>query len=177
MKHNKNLLVLIFIMLFGLIGCSMENIPPMISKASNALTGKEPVVVDSYVTPNTLSNTILPVYIEAQDPDGNMAGLWFVVTQLGVHTQTHYISLKPQDRAAFKGFATIDIPQLHSTERLRIEITVVDQSGLRSSPVVKEVLIGFAFPEKPPSKWKSPEVHNLGHLFFDFLRSREMDRL
>lgn len=156
--------------------CAPEKIPPTLSKAPEP--GTEPIILDTYVAPNILSNMILPIYIEAQDPDGNMAGIWFVVTQVGVNPEsTHYIPLSNRDRKAFKGFVTIDIPKLDTTEKLRIEITVVDQKGAKSKTVVKESLIGFAFPDPPPAKWKSPDVHKLGHIFFDFIRDQEMERL
>lgn len=170
----KHFLSSIFTLLI-LSGCAAKNVPPSPPAVSSA--GTVPVIVDSYVTPNILSNMILPVYIEAQDQDGNMAGLWFVVSQVGVNTEsTHYISLKPEYNRAFRGFVTIDIPKMDTNERLRIEITVVDQNGLKSAPVVKETIIGFGFPKQPPEKWKSFDTRRIGHIFFDFMRDREMDR-
>ncbi|MCX7822417.1 MAG: hypothetical protein N2260_03100 [Syntrophobacterales bacterium] len=165
-------LALIVSMIIG--GCSLENVPPTPLKVTSP--GREPLVVDSYITAHILSNMILPIYVEAQDPDGDMAGLWFVVTQVGVKSSSHYIPLSPENRKDFKGFVTIDIPKLETNERLRVEIIVVDQKGLKSSPVIKETTIGFAFPETIPEKWKSPDVRKLGHIFFDFIKHKEMDR-
>ena len=158
-----------------LAGCGMQSIPP--SPLKDFKGGSKPVIVDSYVTPNILSNMILPIYIEAQDPDGNMAGILFTVTQVGVNPDsTHYVPLSPVDRKAFKGFVTIDIPKFETNERLRVEIMVVDQNGLKSDVVVKETLIGFGYPEPLPAKWKSSEVHKLGHIFFEFLKDQTWDR-
>lgn len=178
MKSKNSLRIASAIVLFAVFigGCASENIPPISSESS--APGSKPVIVDTYVTPNILPNMILPIYIEAQDPEGNMAGIWFVVTQVGVNPEsTHYIPLGANDRKSFKGFVTIDIPQLDTTEKIRLEIAVVDQKGIKSQIVTKETLIGFAFPDPPPSKWKSPDVHKLGHIFFDFLKTREMDKL
>jgi len=158
-----------------IVGCGTQNIPPPPLK--NSQSGVKPIITDSYVTPNILSNMILPIYIEAQDPDGNMAGILFTVTQVGVNPDsTHYLSLGPTERKSFKGFVTIDIPKLETNERLRIEIAVIDQNGLKSDTVVKETLIGFAYPEPLPAKWKSSEVHKLGHIFFEFLKDQTWDR-
>jgi len=158
-----------------LAGCGTQNIPPSPSKDFKG--GSKPIIVDSYATPNILSNMILPIYIEAKDPDGNMAGILFTVTQVGVNPDsTHYVPLSPADRKAFKGFVTIDIPKLETNERLRGEIAVVDQNGLKSDAAVKEAIIGFAYPEPLPAKWKSPEVHKLGHIFFEFLKDQTWDR-
>jgi hypothetical protein len=55
-------------------------------------------------------------------------------------------------------------------------MAVVDQNGLKSNTVTKEVLIGFSYPVPPPEKWKSPETHKLGHIFFEFLKDREFER-
>ncbi len=138
--------------------------------------GNPPSIYDSYAPSNILPSRILKVFLEAEDPDGDLKGFLIVASQLGVNPQsTNFLLLKePKLKGHCKGFFTIDIPRLDETEFLKLEITAIDERGLKSNTVEKTVRIGFDIPEIIPSKWQSSE--KIGHLFFEFLRDKVMEK-
>ncbi len=137
--------------------------------------GTPPVIDTSFIASHTLSHHIFPLYLEAHDVDGDMAGVWITLSQLGVHVEdSHFIPLHNSTR--IKGFITIDIPRLETIERLRVEVVVVDREGSRSELIQREVLIGFSPPEPTPDKWKTPDVQKLGHIFFDFFQDDRLEQ-
>jgi len=67
--------------------------------------GKAPVIVNAYAVDNGQYGTIWKIYIEAEDPDGDMLRIASVVTQTGYgYYPTNWTYIKSADQKHFKGY-------------------------------------------------------------------------
>ncbi|SFM65890.1 hypothetical protein [Thermodesulforhabdus norvegica] len=155
-------------------GC-VVSVPP-VQKDPSEVIGRPPEIVDSFTYSRIPSGRILPIFVDAEDKDGDLVGFWVTVSQLGGNMfSRHYIPLKEGKGSRIVGFMTIDVPRLYNVEYLRIEMSAVDAEGNRSNMVTHSVEIGMvsSVREKVPEKWKGVGGRRIGHIFFDFERESE----
>ena len=69
----------------------------------NEIVRKVPIIRTSYAPEKVRYGDVLRIYIEAEDPDGDMLRIASVVDQVGYgHYPTDWIHLKPQYRQHFR---------------------------------------------------------------------------
>jgi hypothetical protein len=112
------------------------------------------------------------IYIEAEDPDGDMEKIAVVVDQVGYgHYPTDWIILKPRYRSRFTGYLqwnTFSSRASYLPERTQItvKVSIFDKAGNES----KEAVFPFTFesgvksqsqPPAPFDKWDIPRIGSI----------------
>ncbi|HSB06975.1 MAG TPA: hypothetical protein VLK23_17500 [Thermodesulfobacteriota bacterium] len=171
--------VLVVLSLVSLGGCVRPLISPVplqYSCLSESQTPGQnpnaPVIRHACAIDRGIYGTILRIYLEADDPNGNMSKIATTVDQVSYgRYPTDFIMLKPQYRKAFRGYI-----QWHtfspSAERLpewnyvTVRVAVMDMKGNTSN----EFEFRFTFetgdgPEpKPPAPFDQGDLPKLGNV-------------
>jgi hypothetical protein len=127
---------------------------------------------------------IWKIYIEGEDPDGDMLRIASVVDQVGYgHYPTDWIYLKSPNRKYFKGYLQWNTfssraSRLEEWTQITLKVSVIDKAGNESN----EVVFPFTFESgvKSPYQYQLPapfdqgDMPRLGHIFVDLFESREM---
>jgi len=119
--------------------------------------------------------TILKIYIEAEDPNGDMTRIATTVDQVGYgHYPTDFIILKPEYRKYFKGYIewntfSTHIFRMGEYVRQYVTVVVMDQAGNSSN----EFVFPFTFNTGvepapiPPAPFDQAGLPKLGNVFID----------
>ena len=118
---------------------------------------------------------IWQIYIEAEDPEGDMDRISVEVDQVNYgHYPTEWIRIKPQHRKHLTGFIqwnTFSSKASHLPEgtQISVKISIFDLAGNKSN----EVVIPFTFRSggirqyQPPSPFDKGNIPRLGYLMID----------
>jgi hypothetical protein len=118
---------------------------------------------------------IWQIYIEAEDPEGDMDRISVEVDQVNHgHYPTEWIMLKPQYRKHLKGFLqwnTFSSKASHLLEgtQISVRISIFDQAGNRSN----EITIPFTFESgvtrrhHVPPPFDNGNIHRIGYVMVD----------
>lgn len=142
---------------FGFLGLvlilSIFSVPPALSQSKN----HPPVIKNSYAIEKGPYGSILKLYIEAEDPDGDMFRVATVVDQMGYgRYPTDWIILKPQFRKNLRGYLqwnTFSSNTLYLKEwtSISIKVSIFDKAGNESN----EVVFPFSFETVNPKSLSS----------------------
>ncbi len=136
---------------------------------------KAPVIIHAYAIDKGRYGTILKIYIEADDPDGDMLRIATVVGHVGYgHYPTDWIYLKPQNRHHLIGYLQWNTFSSKATTieewtQITLKVSILDKSGSESNVMV----FPFTFqtgtgPEpKPPAPFDQGDIRMLGHIMID----------
>ena len=135
--------------------------------------GKGPIITHTFAVEKGYYGYIWKVYLEAEDPDGQMLRIASVVDQVGYgHYPTDWIYLKPQYRNHFKGYIqwntfSSNASYLPEWTQITLKVSVVDKAGNESN----EVIFPFTFeitPEQysyePPAPFDQAALPRLGYI-------------
>lgn len=169
---------LMFVLCLVCFGCSAT--APPVAKDPSQITGRAPVLIDSFTFSRVPSGHILPIFVDAEDQDGDLVGFWAIVSQLGGNIYSHhYVPIKSKEGGTshVKGYMTLNIPHLHQIEYLRIELYAVDSEGSKSNKVLHNVEIGMvtSIRERIPERWEDAKGNHIGVIFFQFDRGYDGD--
>ena len=126
--------------------------------------------------------TILKIYIEAEDPYGEMTRIATTVDQVGYgHYPTDFIILKPEYGKYFKGFIAWNTASAHATglpdgNYVTVRVSVIDKKGVPSN----EFIFRFTFESgvlpasKPPEPFDQASLPKLGNVFIDLYNPYHM---
>ncbi|NWF93062.1 MAG: hypothetical protein HXY46_09095 [Syntrophaceae bacterium] len=136
--------------------------------AQSKPTGSPPVITHSFAVEKGPYGYVWRLYIEAEDPDGDMLKIASVVRQTGYgHYPTDWIFLKPDQRRHLKGYIewstySSKAPSLTEWTRITLTVSVLDQAGNESN----EVSFPFTFESgvKNPYQYKAPPPFDQGNL-------------
>jgi hypothetical protein len=139
-----------------------------------AATGNPPVVTHAFAIEKGQYGTIWKIYLEAEDPDGDMLKIASVVNQTGYgHYPTDFVFIKQPNQKKFRGYLqwnTFSSRTSFLRERTNITLTVsvLDKAGNESN----EVVFPFSFEtgarsNAEPSPAFSGEVQRLGYIQID----------
>ena len=101
-----------------------------------------PKIIHSFAAERGDHGSIWKIFIEADDPDGDMALIAMVVNQDGYgHYPTEWLRVKPQDQKKLKGFIqwnTFSSRASHLKEwaSITLKVSVIDRAGNESNVVV-----------------------------------------
>jgi hypothetical protein len=126
-----------------------------------------PIIAHSFAVEKGFSGYIWKIYIEADDPDGDMQQIAAVVDQAGYgRYPTDWIYLKPQYRKHFRGYIqwntfSSKASYLPEWTQITLKVSVVDKAGNESN----EVVFPFTFELTPkPYAYKLPAPFDQGSL-------------
>ena len=145
---------------------------PMPQKKTNL---NAPVIKSAYAVDRGIYGTILKIYVEAEDPKGEMTKIATTVDQVGYgHYPTDFIILKSEYRKYFKGYIQWNTfssraSNMHEWVRNYVTVAVIDKAGNVSNefmfPFTFETGVGPA--PKPPAPFDQGDLPKLGSISID----------
>jgi len=136
MNMRKRILPVIFgVLATTLFSCTFRTAQP---KAD--LEG--PVITHSFAAETGKYSYIWKIYLEAEDPTGDMSRIVSTVNQLGWGEYlARNIPIKPENRHHLKGYIqwntfTSETPTLNVSTQITVKISIVDEAGNESNAVV-----------------------------------------
>jgi len=143
-----------------------------------------PIITHSFAVEKGQYGYIWKIYIEAEDPDGDMLRIAAVVDQTGYgHYPTDWIYLKSPYQKHFKGYLQWNTfssraPRLMEWTRITLKVSVIDKAGNESN----EVVFPFTFESgiKSPYQYQLPapfdqgDMSKLGNISVDLFEPRVM---
>jgi len=135
-----------------------------------------PIITHTFAVEKGYYGYIWKIYIEAEDPDGDMLRIASVVVQPGHGSYpTDWIYLKPDYRKHFKGYIqwnTFSSRTGYMTEwtRLTLKVSVFDKNGNESNVVVFPFTFELTpqqYAYKPPTPFDQGNLPRLGYISID----------
>ena len=140
-----------------------------------------PVILHSFAVDRGCYGYIWKIYLEAEDPDGDMLRIASVVNHTGYgHYPTDWIFLKPQYQKRFRGYIqwnTFSSRARHLREwtRVALKVSVMDKAGNESN----EVVFPFSFETgakdqyryKLPRPFSEEDPPRIGYIHIDLVES------
>jgi len=136
---------------------------------------KGPIITHGFAVERGLYGYIWKIYLEGEDPDGQMLRIASVLEQVGYgHYPTDWIYLKPQYGKHFRGyiqwntFSSKGIA-LKEGDQIILRVSVIDKFGNES----REVVFPFTFisgvreQSKPPAPFDQEDIPRLGFISID----------
>jgi hypothetical protein len=135
-----------------------------------------PIITHAFAVDKGDYGYIWKIYIEAEDPDGEMLRIASVVDQVGYgHYPTDWIYLKPQYQKHFRGYIqwntfSSKASYLPEWTQITLKLSVIDKAGNESNEVVFpftfEITPGqYAY--KPPAPFDHGGLPKLGNIMVD----------
>jgi hypothetical protein len=135
-----------------------------------------PIITHAFAVDKGYYGYIWKIYIEAEDPNGEMLRIASVVDQVGVgRYPADWIYLKPQYRKHFRGYIqwntfSSSTSYLPEWTQITLKVSVIDKAGNESN----EVVFPFTFeitPQQyayqPPAPFDQGNLPRLGHVTVD----------
>jgi len=100
-----------------------------------------PIIIHSFAALTGKYSYIWKIYLEAEDPTGDMSRIVSTVNQLGWGEYlARNITIKPENRHHLKGYIqwnafTSETPSLDVWTRITVKISIVDEAGNESNAV------------------------------------------
>jgi hypothetical protein len=138
---------------------------------------KAPIITNAFAVDKGYYGYIWKIYIEAEDPGGEMLRIALSVDQPGYgHYPTDWIFLRSEYQKHFKGYVqwntfSSKAPYLTEWRQITLKVSVFDKAGNESN----EVVFPFTFQSgtKNPYRYELPAPFNegkipkLGNIFID----------
>ena len=134
-----------------------------------------PVIKYAYAIDRGIYGAMVKIYIEAEDPNGEMAKIATTVDQVGYgHYPTDFIILRPECRKSFKGYIqwntfSSHIFRMSEFVRQYVTVAVIDKAGHSSN----EFVFPFTFETgvepapMPPAPFDQGDLPKLGNVSID----------
>ena len=208
MKRTRVLLLIggaLVLFITGLMGCartavSIKGEPPqyvgldefenpnqglnftMYPKETVKLKPSVPVITHAFAIDRGIYGTALKIYIEAEDPKGEMFKIATTVDQVGYgHYPTDFIILKPQYRKNFKGYIrwntfSSKAANLYEWSRVFVTVAVIDKAGRTSNQFVFPFTFetGVASAPNPPAPFDGGNLPRIGDISIDLFNPYHM---
>jgi hypothetical protein len=139
-------------------------------------SGKGPAITHSFAVDKGYNGYIWKIYIEAEDPDGDMLRIASVVDQVGTgHYPTDWIYLRPQYRKAFKGYIqwntfSSNTSYIPEWSQITLKVSILDKAGNESNVVVFPFTFEATrdqYQYKLPAPFDDGDVSKLGNVVID----------
>jgi hypothetical protein len=138
---------------------------------------KRPIITRAFAVERGSYGYIWKIYIEAEDPDGDMLRIAAVVDQVGYgHYPTDWIYLKPQHGKSFKGYLqwntfSSKASYLREWTQITLRVSITDKAGNESNelvfPFTFESGVGNQYQYKLPAPFDQGDVPKVGNIFID----------
>jgi hypothetical protein len=123
--------------------------------------------------------SVLKIYLEAEDPDGDMYRIATVVDQVGKgYYPPDWINIKPQYQKKFKGYVQWNTfsssgGYVREWTNIMVKVSIVDKVGNYSNEVILPFTFESGVPDpyayKPPAPFDQGEVAKMGNVFIDLI--------
>jgi hypothetical protein len=143
-----------------------------------------PVIKNSFAVDKGQYGYIWKIYIEAEDPDGDMQSIVCTVDQVGYgHYPSDWIYLKPQYRKNFKGYIQWNTfspkaSYLREWTQITLNISVIDKAGNGSNiavfPFTFEGGVKGQYQYKPPAPFDQGDLPRLGYVHIELFEPTQM---
>ena len=143
-----------------------------------------PIIIHTFAVEKGYYGYIWKIYIEAEDPDGDMFVIASSVDQVGYGPyQTDWIYLKPQYQKHFKGYIqwntfSSKASYLREWTQITLKVSVVDKARNMSNEVVFPFT--FEYGIKSPYQYQVPapfdqgNLPRVGHIHIDLFEPTQM---
>jgi len=145
-------------------------------KLSNADETKAPVITHAFAVDKGCYGSIWKIYLEAEDPDGDMDKIAVVVDQTGHgHYPTEWIFLKPQFRGHLIGYLqwntfSSKASNLPEWTQVTAKVSIFDKAGNESNPVVFPLTFESGLGNQEyqlPAPFDKENIPRLGNIMID----------
>ena len=136
-----------------------------------------PVITHAFAVEKGIYGYIWKIFLEGEDPDGQMLRIASVVDQPGYgHYPTDWIYLKPEYQKHFKGYIqwntfSSKAPYLKEWTQITLKVSIFDKAGNESNEVVFpftfESGIKDQYQYELPAPFNEGDVPKLGNVFID----------
>ena len=141
-----------------------------------------PTIIHSYAVEKGRYGFIWRIYLEAEDPEGDMQKIAEVVDQPGYgRYPTDFIILKPQYKKNLKGYLqwntfSSKASLLREWTQITLTVSIFDQAGNESNEVVFPFYFetGVGREPKPPAPFDQGDIPKLGNIFIDLFEPTRM---
>jgi len=136
---------------------------------------KAPVITNAFAVEKGQYGYIWKIYIEAEDPDGDMLRVASVVEQPGYgHYPADFIYLKPQYQKHFRGYLQWNTFSSHTNylrewTQITLKVSILDRAGNESNVVVLPFTFvsGARARVKLPAPFDQADLPKIGNVFID----------
>jgi hypothetical protein len=136
---------------------------------------KPPVITNAFAIEKGYFGYAWKIYIEAEDPDGDMLRIASVADQPGYgRYPTDFIYLKRQNQNRFRGYIQWNTYStktnfLREWTPITLSVSVLDKAGNESNVVVFPFLFvsGSVAPYKPPAPFDQADLPKIGNISID----------
>ncbi len=170
MKTKRILWFISLVLAVLLLGASRDWAQPKPEK-------RGPNITHAFAVEKGYYGYIWKIYIEAEDPDGDMLRIASVVDQTGYgHYPTDWIYLRPQNQKYFKGYIqwnTFSSKTSYLTEwtQISLKVSVFDKAGNESNQVIFpfsfETGVASASSYNLPAPFDQGDLSRLGYVHID----------
>ncbi len=172
--------LLLLIIGIGFSGCAYTKGPYLGAPMGG---GNPPVIKHSYAIEKGRYGDVLKIYIEAEDPDGDMLRVATVVDQVGYgRYPTDWIYLKKEFQGRFVGYLQWNTYSPNSRglmewTRVTLKVSVFDKAGNESNVVTfpYEFSLGQRPPDELPAPFDQKSLARLGGISVELLDPWLMD--
>ena len=147
------------------------------NKILNDAGTRAPVITHAFAVDKGHYGSLWRIYIEAEDPDGDMDKIAVVVDQTGYgHYPTGWVILKPQYRGHFMGYLqwitfSSKASYLPDWTQITMKVSILDKAGNESNEVVFpftfESGVKHQFECQLPAPFGERNIPRLGHIMID----------
>ena len=145
---------------------------------------RPPIITNAFAVDKGYYGNIWRIYIEAEDPDGDMLRIAAVVDQVGYgHYPTDLIYLKPPYQKHFKGYIqwntfSSKASYLREWTQITLQVSVIDKAGNESNVVVFpfsfETVVKGQYQSKPPAPFDQGDLPRVGYIQIDLFEPTQM---
>ena len=137
--------------------------------------GSSPVITNSFAVEKGYYGYIWRIYLEAEDPDGDMSRIAAEVDQTGYgHYPVDWTILKSPYRGKFRGYLQWNTfssrtSYLREWTNITLKVSILDKAGHESNVVVFpfEFVSGARRESKPPAPFDQEGLPRLGYIHID----------
>lgn len=163
----------IFLCVFGVLAITFFFFS--LGRAQSKPDSKAPMITHSFAVEKGYYGYVWKIYIEAEDPDGDMFKIASVVDQPGYgRYPTDWITIKPQYRDRLKGYIqwnTFSSKTSHLREwtQITLKVSIIDKKGNESNAVVFPFTFesGTKQQNELPAPFNQGDGSRLGYIHID----------
>jgi hypothetical protein len=141
-----------------------------------------PVIKHAYAVDRGIYGAVLKIYIEAEDPKGEMEKIAVTVDQVGYgRYPTDFTILKPKYRKSFKGYIQWNTfssraSNLYEWSRIFVTVAVIDKTGKASNEFVLPFTFetGVAPAPTPPEPFDQGNLPKIGNISINLFNPYHM---
>ena len=154
---------------------SVAMLVPQVAGAESKAKGNPPVITNAFTVERGNYGYIWRIYLEAEDPDGDMSRIAAEVDQTGYgHYPVDWTILKSPFRGKFRGYLQWNTfssrtSYLREWTNITLKVSILDKAGHESNVVVFpfEFVSGAHREAKPPVPFNQEGLPRLGYIHID----------